>query len=95
MSFKLLAPIGRILVEEETVERKSIGGIILAGESDPDNLARTGSIRSNGILRCERLNSVYGEGHKVFFGKFAGGTIDFEGKKYISLLESEVLAVYE
>ena len=95
MTFKVLAPLGRILVEEEIVERKSSGGIILSGDSDPENVARFGIIKSNNILRDGYLNGVYTEGHKVFFGKFAGGTIVFEGKKYISLLETEILAVHE
>lgn len=95
MTFNVLAPLGRIIVEEEVVERKSSGGLILAGESDPENVARFGVIQSNGILRGENLNRTYREGHKVFFGKFAGGTIVVEGKRYISLLESEILAVHE
>lgn len=93
MTFKVITPTGRILVEEVIVERKSSGGIILSGESDPENVARTGTIRYNGILIGLQPDHLYKEGNTVFFGKFAGGTIVFEGKKYISLLESEILAV--
>ena len=94
MTFKVVTPIGRILVEEVIQERKSSGGIILSTESDPENLARTGTIRYNGIRNEGHPDLVYKEGHTVFFGKFAGGTFIYEGKKYISLLETEVLAVY-
>lgn len=94
MTSKVVTPIGRILVEEVIEERKTSGGIILAGESDPENLARVGTVIYNGIRRGSHPDSVYKEGHTVFFGKFAGGTISYKGKKYISLLESEILAVY-
>lgn len=93
MGSSIVAPVGRILVEEIEVENKSAGGIILAGESDPENKARYGKIVSNGIMKDSHENESFKKGLKVFFGKYAGATIQYDGKKYISLLESELLAI--
>lgn len=93
MSLFLISPQGRILVKEIAVEKKTAGGIILAGESDPENTARVGEVFYNGIVKEGHTNSTYQAGNKVFFGKFAGGTVVHEGEKYISLLETEILAV--
>ena len=93
MSLQLIAPLGRILVKEVVIERKSKGGIIISGESDPENLARTGEIVSSGIFVDGHLNLVYSAGHTVYFGKFAGTTLVYEGEKYLSLNETEVAAI--
>ena len=93
MSFKLLAPIGRILVKEIEVENQTAGGIILTGDSDPENKARFGEIVSHSILVDNHKNSLYKEGGKIYFGKFAGARLTHEGVSYLSLLETEVAAV--
>ena len=59
MSFKLLAPIGRILVKEIEVENQTAGGIILTGDSDPENKARFGEIVSHSILVDNHKNPLY------------------------------------
>ena len=93
MSFKLLAPIGRILVKEIEVENQTAGGIILTGDSDPENKARFGEIVSHSILVDNHKNPLYKEGGKIYFGKFAGARFTHEGVSYLSLLETEVAAV--
>lgn len=93
MSFKLLAPIGRILVKEIEVENQTAGGIILTGDSDPENKARFGEIVSHSILVDNHKNPLYKEGGKIYFGKFAGARFTHEGVNYLSLLETEVAAV--
>lgn len=93
MALQLIAPLGRILVKETVIERKSKGGIIISGESDPENLARIGEIVYNGVVVDGHLNPVYSIGNKVYFGKFAGTTLVYEGEKYLSLGETEVVAI--
>lgn len=89
----IITPVGRILVKEIEVENKTAGGIILSGESDPENKARYGEIVCNGIMKEGSLNTTYKEGRKVFFGKFAGANLHYEGVKYISIQETEILAI--
>ena len=93
MSKGLIVPNGRILVKEIVTERKSAGGIILTGESDPQNKARLGEVVSNSMLVNNQPNDLYKVGGKLFFGKFAGASLTHEYEEYISLLESEIVAV--
>lgn len=93
MGLTISTPVGRLLVKEITEERKTSGGLILAGESDPDNFARLGEIYYNGLVREGHPNRDYSTGNKVYFGKFAGGSVNIDGEKYVSLLESEILAI--
>ena len=89
----IVAPIGRILVEEVEQEITSKGGIILTTTSDPENTCRLGEIIYNGIIVDGRCNTSYSEGNKVYFGKYGGSTIKHEGKTYISLTENEISAI--
>lgn len=93
MSDGIVVPKGRILVKEIEVERQTAGGIILAGDSDPENKARFGEIVSHSIMVDNHKNSLYKEGGKIYFGKFAGARFTHEGDDYLSLLETEVVAV--
>ena len=92
----VITPNGRILVKEIEAEKKSAGGIILTGTSDPDNKARLGKIVYNGITvdsHGSHADSKYAEGNKVYFGKYAGATLEVDGVKYISMLESEIVGI--
>lgn len=90
---KIITPVGRVLVKEIEEERKSAGGIIIAGESDPENKSKLGEVIFNNILVGSHPNRDYAVGNKVYFGKFAGATVYHEGVKYISLQEIEILAI--
>lgn len=92
-TLNIITPNGRILVKEIQVEKKSSGGIILTETSDPDNKARLGEIVYNGITVDNHTDTKYAEGNKVYFGKYAGATLEVSGVKYISMLESEVVAI--
>lgn len=89
----IVTPDGRILVKEIEQENKTAGGIILSQTADTENLCRLGKIIYNGITVDGHVNTAYQEGNKVYFGKFAGATINHNGQKYVSLVESEVSAI--
>lgn len=93
MSNGISVPKGRILVRELEVERKTSGGIILTGESDPDNKAKLGEIVSTNILVDNHKNDLYQVGGKIYFGKYAGASLTHESENYISLLETEIVAI--
>ena len=92
---KVVAPKGRLLVKEIEVEEKSVGGVLLPSTgSDPENKAKLGEVISNGIMVGDaHFNREYAVGTKVYFGKFAGATVQTDFGKYISILESEIVAI--
>lgn len=92
---ELVAPKGRILVKELEQQEKSVGGVLLPSlGSDPENKARLGIVVSNNIqVNDLHTNRDYHKGTKLYFGKYAGATVQTETDKYISLLENEIVAI--
>ncbi|MCL1948055.1 MAG: co-chaperone GroES [Chitinivibrionia bacterium] len=86
-----IKPIGeRVLIETLEAETKTAGGIII-----PDNAQekpQQGRIIAVGDGTAE-IKLTLKAGDKVLYGKYAGTEITYEGKKYIIMKESDVLAV--
>lgn len=80
----------RVLVEpEEAGETKTKGGIVI-----PDTAKekpRTGKVIEVGT--DEELAENIKVGDKIVFAKFVGDEIEFEGKKYLIVSRSDILAV--
>ncbi len=86
----------RVILERiEQDEQKSSGGIII-----PDT-AKEKPIEGKVVAVGDGARSEDGkvtplvvkEGDRVLFGKYAGTDIKFEGKEYLIVRESEILAV--
>ena len=86
-----IKPIGeRVLIEALEAETKTAGGIII-----PDNAQEKpqhGKVIAVGDGTAE-IKLTLKAGDKVLYGKYAGTEIAYEGKKYIIMKESDVLAV--
>ena len=82
----------KVLVEREEVEdQKSPGGIII-----PDTAKekpQIGTIVAVGT--DEELKDLVKKGNRIVFGKYTGDEIDFEGKKYLVVQRSDILAIIE
>ena len=80
----------RVLVEPEEIgESKTKGGIII-----PDTAKekpRTGKVIEVGT--DEELAENIKVGDKIVFAKFIGDEVEFEGKKYLIVSRSDILAV--
>ena len=80
----------KILVQpDETEDEKSPGGIII-----PDTAKekpQKGTVVAVGT--DEDLKEVVKKGDKVVFGKYTGDEIEFEGKKYLVVQRSDILAI--
>lgn len=79
----------RILVEEEVVENQTKSGIIL-----PDTAKekpRKGKVVEVGT--DEDLAEKIKIGDTIVYAKFTGDEIDMEGKKYLIMSRSDILAV--
>ena len=93
MNVKPLAD--RIIIMPLEAEEKTAGGIII-----PDNAkekpqkgeviaAGPGKIADSG----QKINMTLKKGDKVLYGKYSGTEVSIEGKDYLIIRESDVLAV--
>ncbi len=88
MSIKPLAD--RVLIEPAPAETKTIGGIIIPDTAKEKPLQGTVVAVGKGTKDEEM---VLKEGDTVLYGKYAGTELEFEGKKYLILRQSDVVAV--
>jgi chaperonin GroES len=92
----LLKPLGdRIVIELVEAEEKTASGIVL-----PDSAKekpQQGKVIAVGNGRVtehgERVAMEVAEGNIVVFSKYSGTELKYEGKEYLILRESDVLAI--
>ena len=90
MNIKPLAD--RVLILPAPAEEKTIGGIIIPDTAKEKPLKGEVVAAGNGTKDEEMILKV---GDTVLYGKYAGTELEFEGKKYLMLRQSDVLAVVE
>ena len=88
MSIKPLAD--RVLIEPAPAETKTVGGIIIPDTAKENPLQGTIVAVGKGTKDEEM---VLKEGDTVLYGKYAGTELEFEGKKYLIMRQSDVVAV--
>ena len=88
MNIKPLAD--RVLVEPKAAETKTAGGLII-----PDNAKekpQEGTVLAVGAGKKDEPMEVK-VGDKVLYGKYAGTEINAEGKSYMIMRQSDILAI--
>ena len=80
----------RVLIEPAAAETKTIGGIIIPDTAKEKPLQGTIMAVGNGTKDEEMILK---EGDKVLYGKYAGTEIEHEGKKYLIMRQSDVVAI--
>ncbi|MGM0838973.1 MAG: co-chaperone GroES [Bacillota bacterium] len=92
----MLKPIGdRLVIELVQSEEKTASGIVLpdSAKEKPQEgkvvAVGTGRVLDSG----ERVALEVSEGDSIIFSKYAGTEVKFEGKEYLILKETDVLAV--
>ena len=88
MNIKPLAD--RVLIEPAAAETKTIGGIIIPDTAKEKPLQGTIVAVGNGTKDEEMILK---EGAQVLYGKYAGTEIEHEGKKYLIMRQSDVVAI--
>ena len=88
MNIKPLAD--RVLIEPAPAETKTVGGIIIPDTAKEKPLQGTVVAVGKGTKDEEM---VLKEGDTVLYGKYAGTEVDYEGKKYLIMRQSDVVAV--
>lgn len=92
----MLKPLGdRVIIEALESEEKTASGIVLpdSAKEKPQEgkviAVGAGRVLENG----ERLAPEVKEGDTVIFSKYAGTEVKAEGKDYLILRESDILAI--
>lgn len=92
----MLKPLGdRIVIEVVETEEKTASGIVLpdtAKEKPQEGrvvAVGTGRVLDNG----QRVAPEVEVGDRIIFSKYAGTEVKYDGKEYLILRESDILAV--
>ena len=98
MKIKIRPLADRVLVEPSDVEEsKSAGGIIIpdtAKEKPQEGkVAAIGPGRTDEDGKPIKMNVKVGD--KVLYSKYGGTELKYDGKDYLIMSESDILAIYE
>lgn len=85
MAIKPLAD--RVLIEPAAAEEKTIGGIIIPDTAKEKPLQGKVVATGNGTKDEEM---VVKEGDTVLYGKYAGTELEYDGKKYLVMRQSDI-----
>ena len=88
MAIKPLAD--RVLIEPAAAEEKTIGGIIIPDTAKEKPLQGKVVATGNGTKDEEM---VVKEGDTVLYGKYAGTELEYDGRKYLVMRQSDILAI--
>ena len=88
MAIKPLAD--RVLIEPAAAEEKTIGGIIIPDTAKEKPLQGKVVATGNGT-KDEEMDVK--EGDTVLYGKYAGTELEYDGKKYLVMRQSDILAI--
>lgn len=88
MAIKPLAD--RVLIEPAAAEEKTIGGIIIPDTAKEKPLQGKVVATGNGTKDEEM---VVKEGDTVLYGKYAGTELEYDGKKYLVMRQSDILVI--
>jgi len=88
MTIKPLAD--RVLIEPAPAETKTVGGIIIPDTAKEKPLQGTIVAVGQGTKDEEMILK---EGDTVLYGKYAGTELEHEGKKYLIMRQSDVVAI--
>jgi chaperonin GroES len=94
----MIKPLGdRVVIELVEQEEKTASGIVLpdSAKEKPQEgrivAVGTGRVTDSG----ERVQLEVSEGDRIIFSKFAGTEVKYDGKEYLILRESDILAVVQ
>lgn len=92
-----IKPLGdRVVIKNMEAEETSKGGILLAGTAkEKPQLAEVLAVGPGGMVDGKEIAMYVKPGQKVFYSKYAGTEIKFEGEEYIIVRQSDILAIVE
>jgi len=94
----VLKPLGdRVVIELVEAEERTASGLVLPDTAkEKPQEGRVVAVGSGRVLDSgERVAVEVKTGDRIIFSKYAGTEVKYEGKEYLILRESDILAVVE
>jgi chaperonin GroES len=94
----VLKPLGdRVVIETVETEEKTASGIVLPDTAkEKPQEGKVVAVGSGRVLdNGERVKVEVNVGDRIIFSKYAGTEVKYNGKEYLILRESDILAVVE
>ena len=91
----MIKPLGdRVIIELVEQEETTASGIVLpdSAQEKPQE-GKVVAVGPGSIQNGERIAPEVKEGDQIIYSKFAGTEVNYEGKDYLILRESDILAV--
>ena len=92
-----IKPLGdRVVIKNMEAEETSKGGILLAGSAkEQPQLADVLAVGPGGNVDGKEITMYVKAGQKVFYSKYAGTEVKYDGEEYIIVRQSDILAIVE
>lgn len=94
----MLKPLAnRVIIEVGKEEEKTVGGIVLPSSAKEKSQTGTIIATGDGLVTDSgtKIEMTVKEGDHVLFEKYAGTEIKFDGKEYLVIKESDIVAIVE
>lgn len=93
----MIKPLGdRVVIELVEQEEKTASGIVLpdSAQEKPQE-GKVIAVGSGAIVDGQRVPLEVKENDRIIFSKFAGTEVKYDGKEYLILRESDILAIVD
>lgn len=94
----MLKPLGnRVIIEVSQEEEKTVGGIVLPSSAKEKSQTGVVIALGDGLTTDAgtKLEMTVKEGDHVLFEKYAGTEIKYDGKDYLVVKETDIVAIVD
>lgn len=93
---KLVPLFDRVVLKQLVAEETTKSGIVLPGQDkEVPSQAEVVAVGPGGAVDGKEVKMQVKKKDKVIYSKYAGTEVELEGKKYIVVKQSDILAVIE
>lgn len=86
----------RVVIKSCEVEETTKSGLILTGNAkEKPQMAEVIAVGPGGVVDGKDVTMSVNVGDKVIYSKYAGNEVKLDGKEYIIVRQSDILAVVE
>lgn len=86
----------RVVLLPKEAEKETKSGIILpTAAQEKSQIATVVAVGEGGMVDGKEMKMVVSVGQEVLYTKYSGTEISFDGKKYIVIKQTDILAVLE